>query len=46
MIFNLQEYHNAVNDTGDYRFNAQFTTALSFEEITELYDQGQLFKLY
>ena len=43
VIFNLQEYHNAVNDTNDYRFNAQFTTDLEAEEIFELYDSGKLF---
>lgn len=43
VIFNLQEYHNAVNDTNDYRFNCQFTTGLEFEELIELYDTNQLF---
>ena len=45
VIFNLQEYHNAVNDTNDYRFNCQFTTGLEFNEIIELYDNKELFKL-
>ena len=43
VVFNLQEYHNAVNDTNDYRFNAQFTTDLPFEEVVSLYDKGELF---
>ena len=43
VIFNLQEYHNAVNDTNDYRFNCQFTTDLEGPEIFELYDTNQLF---
>jgi hypothetical protein len=43
VIFNLQEYHNAVNDANDYRFNAQFTTALEGPEIFELYNSGKLF---
>jgi|TARA_B110000977_G_scaffold135648_1_gene172529 hypothetical protein len=43
VIFNLQEYHNAVNDTNDFRFNAQFTTALEGPEIFELYNSGKLF---
>ena len=37
------EYHNAVNDTNDFRFNAQFTTALEFDEILELYNTSKLF---
>jgi len=45
VIFNLQEYHNAVNPTDDYRFNAQFTTDLEFEELVSLYDNNELFKL-
>lgn len=44
VIFNLQKYHNAVNDVNDHRFNAQFTTDVPFEEIIELYDKGQLFE--
>jgi len=43
VIFNLQEYHNAVNDTNDFRFNAQFTTGLEFDEILELYNTNKLF---
>jgi hypothetical protein len=43
VIFNLQEYHNAVNDTDDYRFNCQFTTDLEGPEIFELYNSGKLF---
>jgi hypothetical protein len=43
VVFNLQEYHNAVNDTNDYRFNAQFTTELPFEEVVALYRKGELF---
>lgn len=42
-ILNLQEYHNAVNDTNDFRFNAQFTTDLPFEELVLLYENNQLF---
>ena len=43
VIFNLQEYHNAVNDTNDYRFNCQFTTDLEFKDLVELYDNEELF---
>ena len=43
VIFNLQEYHNAVNLRNDHRFNAQFTTDLPFDEIVHLYDTGNLF---
>jgi hypothetical protein len=43
VIFNLQEYHNAVNLRDDHRFNAQFTTNLPFDEIISLYDSGDLF---
>lgn len=43
VIFNLQEFHNAVNDTNDYRFNAQFTIDLPFEEVVSLYRKGELF---
>jgi len=43
VIFNLQEYHNAVNNTNDYRFNAQFTTDLPFEQVCELYEKNELF---
>jgi hypothetical protein len=44
VIFNLQQYHSAVNEVNDHRFNAQFTTELPFEEIVYLYDKGQLFE--
>ena len=44
VIFNLQEYHNAVNMRDDHRFNAQFTTDLSFDEVVKLYDSGDLFE--
>lgn len=44
VIFNLQKYHNAVNNVKDHRFNAQFTTELPFEEIIDLYDRGELFE--
>ena len=43
VIFNLQEYHNAVNLRNDHRFNAQFTTHIPFDEIIELYDKNKLF---
>lgn len=43
VIFNLQEYHNAVNNTDDFRFNAQFTTDLEFDEILDLYKNKKLF---
>ena len=44
VIFNLQQYHNALNDCDDHRFNAQFTTNLSFNNLMDLYDKGQLFE--
>lgn len=44
VIFNLQEYHNALNDVNDHRFNAQFTTDIPFDDIVDLYDKGQLFE--
>ena len=43
VIFNLQEFHNAVNNRDDYRFSCQFTTDLTFEEIVNIYNQGELF---
>jgi hypothetical protein len=43
VIFNLQEFHNAVNPKDDYRFNCQFTTDLTFKEIVNIYNQGELF---
>ena len=45
VIFNLLEYHNATNETNDYRFHCQFSTDIPFNEIVELYDKGKLFKL-
>jgi hypothetical protein len=42
-ILNLQEYHAAMNLRSDLRFAAQFTTALSFQELSDLDDQGELF---
>lgn len=43
IIFNLQEYHNAENLKDDYRFNAQFTTDLPFDEVVSLYNSKKLF---
>lgn len=43
VIFNLQEYHNAVNNIDDYRFNAQFTTDIPFIELVKLYRKNKLF---
>ena len=45
VIFNLLEYHNATNETNDYRFHCQFSTDIPFNEIVDLYDKGKLFKL-
>lgn len=42
-ILNLQEYHAAMNLRGDKRFAAQFTTELTFEELTELDAAGELY---
>ena len=42
-ILNLQEYHAAMNLRGDKRFAAQFTTDLTFEELTELDIAGELY---
>jgi|TARA_B110000858_G_C17630120_1_gene393136 hypothetical protein len=42
-IFNLQEYHNAVNARNDYRFHCQFTTDIPFKDIVNIYNQGELF---
>ena len=43
VIFNLQEFHNAVNPGSDYRFNVQFTTDIPFQELVNIYNQGELF---
>ncbi len=43
IIFNLQEYHSAMNETDDYRFHCQFSTDIPFDEIVKLYDSNQLF---
>jgi hypothetical protein len=42
-ILNLQQYHAAMNLRPDLRFAAQFTTALSFEQLCTLDEQGKLF---
>ena len=43
IIFNLQEFHSALNETDDFRFHCQFSTDIPFNEIVELYDTNQLF---
>lgn len=43
VLFNLQEYHCAWNDVNDHRFNVQLTTSKTFEEVYDLYQQGELF---
>jgi hypothetical protein len=42
-LLNLQEYHAAMNLRPDLRFAAQFTTELSFKELCDLEDSGDLF---
>ena len=43
-ILNLQEYHAAMNLRPDLRFAAQFTTDLTFEEMCELDERGELYE--
>ncbi len=43
IIFNLQEFHSALNETDDFRFHCQFSTDIPFDEIVKLYDTNQLF---
>lgn len=42
-ILNLQEYHSAINLRSAKRFGAQFTTDKTFEEMVELYNNGELY---
>ena len=42
-LLNLQEYHAAMNLRSDLRFAAQFTTELSFKELCDLDERGELF---
>jgi hypothetical protein len=43
-ILNLQEYHCAQNLRDDFRFAAQFTTDIEFNEMVLLYKTGELFE--
>ena len=43
-ILNLQEYHCAQNLRDDFRFAAQFTTDIEFDEMVLLYKSGELFE--
>ena len=43
VVFNLQEWHCAINPTHHYRFHCQFATDLPFEQVCELYENNELF---
>lgn len=43
-ILNLQKYHCAQNLRHDFRFAAQFTTDIKFQEMVLLYKSGELFE--
>ena len=43
-MLNLQEYHCAQNMRDDFRFGAQFTTDIPYNEMLLMYLSGELFE--